>query len=123
MASAIEQNSREAVAACGIIRREIASWPGISLDAGPMPDSTEFRFRRKLLGHLYATWGNLAMVDLAFSPATGEALIAAGTVEPHPMFPGLGWVTLPIRQLPDAPKAIALFRKAYDGVGGQLRLV
>ena len=123
MAGAVEESSREAIAACSIIRGEVASWSGVILGPGPMPQSTEFRFRRKLLGHLYAAWGHLAMADLAFSPAIGEALIAKGEAEPHPMFPGLGWVTMPIRRPADAAGVIALFRKAYDGVGGHLRLV
>ena len=63
------------------------------------------------------------MVDLVFSPEFGEALIAAGEAEPHPMFPALGWVTLPIRGPADAIRAIALFRRAYERTGGQLRLV
>ena len=105
MAGDGEPDGREAAAACALIRAEIAAWAGVCFAPGPLPGSTEIRHRRKLLGHVYAVWGKLGMADVVFSPAVGEALIASGRAEPHPMFPGLGWVTAPIRQPADAATA------------------
>ena len=124
MSDVVELDAARAVsAASDAVKCQVAGWPGVSLHAGPMPGSTEFHFRHRVLGHLHAASGGVATADLIFSPERGEALIARGRARPHPMIPGMGCISAPMRTTADADAVIALFRENYERVCGLLRLV
>jgi len=95
--------------ASDIIRREVASWPGVTT----LPHrfgGVEFRVDRRELGHLH---GN-HLVDLPFPVKVREQLVAAGRVEHHHVMPDSGWVSFYIRSHDDIRRAIDLFRLSYD---------
>ncbi len=123
MADVIELDGIGAGAARDAVKCEIAAWPGVSLHAGPMPGSTEFRFRHRILGHLHAASGGIATADMIFSPEMGEALITSGRALPHPMIPGMGWVSAQLRGQADVAKVTGLFRQNYERVCALLRAV
>lgn len=123
MAGIVELRGANIVPPGDIVRREVASWTGVSMAPGPTPGSTEFRFHHRVLGHVHAAWNGVALADLIFSPEAGEALIAAGRADPHPMIPGMGWVSVQVRTAADAARVIALFRENYDRFGGRLHVV
>jgi len=123
MANVVELRGANIVPPGDIVKREVGSWPGIGTGAGPTPGSTEFRFHHRVLGHVHAAWNGVALADLVFSPEAGEALIAAGRADPHPMIPGMGWVSMQVATAADAARVIALFRENYDRLDGRLHLV
>lgn len=123
MADVVELRGAKVVPPGDMVRREVGSWPGVGMGPGPNPGSTEFRFHHRVMGHLHAAWNGVALVDLIFSPEAGEALIAAGRAERHPMIPGMGWVSVQVRTAADAVRVIALFRENYDRLGGRLHVV
>lgn len=112
-----------ATSASEIVRREVASWVGISLGPGPLTGSIEVRFRHRVLGHLHTPIGGVATADLIFSPEIGEALIAAGRAQPHPLIPALGWVSAGLGSPAETADVIALFRRNYERMGGDLHAV
>lgn len=123
MTNVIKIGSREMAPAIETVKREIGAWAGITLDAGPAAGSVEIRFRHRTLGHLYVPLGGAAAADLIFSPEMGNALIAEGRAQPHPMIPGLGWVSVELGNAAAIANAIALFRKNYERMGGALRAI
>ena len=76
-----------------------------------------------MLGHVYAACGDHAAVDAIFPPTMGEALIALGRGERHPVTGEPGWVLKCIRSQTDVASAIALLRDNYDRIASRLRLV
>ena len=123
MSDVVELRDVKKASAGEIVRLEVGSWAGVGMIAGPMPGSSQFRFHNRTLGHVHATWDGVAMADLVFSPEAGDALIAAGRADPHPVIPGLGWVSVQMRTTADAAKVIRLFRENYDRCGGSLHIV
>ena len=123
MTNVIKIGSRETAPAVETVKREIATWAGISLDPGPLAGGVEIRFRHRTLGHLHVPLGGVAAADLIFSPEIGNMLIAEGRAHPHPMVPGLGWVSVQLGDAAEIANAIALFRKNYERMGGALRAI
>ena len=123
MTNVSKTGNRETAPAVETVKREIATWAGISLDSGPLAGGVEIRFRHRTLGHLHAPLGGVAAADLIFSPEIGNALIAEGRAQPHPMVPGLGWVSVELGSAAEIANAIALFRKNYERMGGALRAI
>lgn len=112
-----------ALAASEAVMAAVLGWPGVSAAEGPVEASTELRFRRQVLGHVYAVCGDHAAVDAIFPATMGEALIALGRGERHPVTVEPGWVLKCIHIEPDIAEAIALLRDNYDRIASRLRLV
>jgi len=96
--------------------REITSWNGVTARPGPMRDGLELRFQGTALGHLHAPAEGEAVADVFFPPDLGERLIAEGQGQPHPIIPGLGWLSVPMGDDAQVARAVALFRRNYERV-------
>jgi len=91
------------------IRREVASWPGVT--AAPHRfGGVEFRVGRREIGHLHGD----RLADLPFPKRIRDELVSAGRAEPHHILPETGWVSYFMRTADDARGAIELFRLNYD---------
>ena len=113
----------DAFAASEIVLATVLGWPGVTGAEGPTEASTELRFRRQMLGHVYAVCGEHSAVDAIFPPTMGEALIALGRGERHPVTAEPGWVLKCIHAEADVAAAIELLRDNYDRIASRLRLV
>jgi hypothetical protein len=113
----------DALAASEALLAVVLGWPGVTADGGPIDASTELRFRRQVLGHVYAACGDHAAVDAIFPATMGEALIALGRGERHPVTSQPGWVLKCIHTQTDLAAATALLRDNYDRIASRLRLV
>ncbi len=91
------------------IRREVSSWPDVSVTPHRF-GGVEFRVGRRELGHLH---GN-HMADLPFPIKIRTELVAAGRANVHHVLPESGWVTYYMRTPDDATGAIELFRLNYE---------
>jgi len=123
MGAIIAINAPPLSSASQAVTRAVATWPGVGCESGPVDASLQFRFRGQVLGHLYAVCGDFPAVDAVFPPPMGEALIALGRGERHPVVPDGGWVFRPIRERDDIAAAIALLRDNYDRLSRRLRVV
>jgi hypothetical protein len=91
------------------IAREVASWPGVSVERHRF-GGTEFRLGRRELGHLHGS----RLADLPFPLLVRNDLVESGRAEAHHVFPDSGWVTYRMRDPEDVPRVVALFRLNYD---------
>jgi len=91
------------------IRREVSSWPGVTVEPHRF-GGLEYRLGRRELGHVH---GN-RLADLPFPVEMRRQLVASGRAEPHHILPDSGWVSYFMRRPDDADGAIELFRMNYD---------
>ena len=91
------------------IEREVAGWPGVTVEPHRF-GGIEFRLGRRELGHLHGE----SLADLPFPRRIGEMLVETGRAERHHVLPDSGWVTKRIRTDEDVDEAIELFRLAYE---------
>ena len=91
------------------IQREVASWPGVTVEAhrGGM---VFFQLGRREIGHLHG--GRFA--DLPFPVRIREDLVATGKADLHYLHPKSGWITHHIRGEQDIEEIIELFRLNYS---------
>ena len=93
----------------GQIEREVGSWEGVTIHVHRF-GGTEFRFRRRALGHLHGSrW-----VDLRFQRSVRDMLVETGRAQPHHVLPHTGWVSKQIRDENDVREVIELFRLGYE---------
>jgi len=87
------------------IRREVASWPGVTAEThrGGM---IFFHAGRREIGHLHGE----RMADLPFPVRIRKELVDAGKVDLHYIHPASGWVTFYIRGEQDIDAIVDLFR-------------
>jgi len=90
------------------IRREVSSWPGVTVAAHRF-GGLEYRVGRREIGHVH---GN-RLADLPFPVRIREQLVADGRAVLHHILPDSGWVSYFMRRPDDADGAIALFRLNY----------
>jgi hypothetical protein len=101
---------REPVAAAAaVIEREVASWPGVTVEPHRF-GGIEFRVGRRELGHLHGS----RLADLPFPVKVREQLVAAGKAQPHHILPASGWVSVHIRRAQDVDTVVDLFRLNYE---------
>jgi hypothetical protein len=91
------------------IRREIASWPEVTV-APHRFGGIEFRRGRRELGHLHGSH----LADLPFPVRVREQLVREGRAEPHHIIPESGWVSRRIRGEEDTAAVVELFRLNYE---------
>jgi hypothetical protein len=92
-----------------LIRREVGSWDGVSVD-GRGGGILFFRVGRREIGHVH---GN-RFADLPFPVRIREKLVSEGRANPHYLHPESGWVTCPIRSEEDVRSIIDLLRFNYE---------
>jgi hypothetical protein len=93
----------------GQIEREVGSWEGVTIHVHRF-GGTEFRFRRRALGHLHGSrW-----VDLRFQRSVRDMLVETGRAQPHHVLPESTWVSRQIRSEEDVADVIELFRLGYE---------
>jgi Family of unknown function (DUF5519) len=92
----------------GQIQREVASWPGVTVETH-RGGIVFFRVGRREIGHLHGS----RMADLPFPVRIRVELIAAGKADPHYLHPESGWITRYIRGEHDIEPIIELFRLNY----------
>ena len=94
--------------ALDVVRAEIESWDRVTTHRHRF-GGIEFRLGSRELGHLHAT-----IADLPFPRRIRDELVATGRAMPHHVLPDSGWVTAPMRTVPEAANVIALFRQNYE---------
>jgi len=70
----------------------------------------EFRLGKRELGHIH---GN-ALVDIPFSKAVRDEIVAAGQAEPHHILPNSGWVSVFLEANEDVERAIGLLERSFQ---------
>jgi len=95
-------------AATEAVRAAVASWEGVTTHPHRF-GGIEFRRGRRELGHLHGT-----IADLPFPRRVCDELVAAGRARPHHVLPASGWVTAPMRTVPEVRNVIDLFRQNYE---------
>jgi hypothetical protein len=99
-----------------VIRDQVLTWSGVS--AGPHRfGGVEFRLGRRELGHLHGDF----LLDIPFPLAVRDALVAAGSVQPHHILPKSGWVSFRIRTAEDIEVAVSLLRRSFDIASARTR--
>jgi hypothetical protein len=91
------------------IKREVASWPGVTV-APHRFGGVEFRVEHRELGHLHGS----RAADLPFPLAIRKQLVAEGRACAHHVLPDSGWVTYYMSAPDDSAGAIELFRLNYE---------
>lgn len=91
------------------VQREVASWPGVTVETYP-GGMVFFHVGRREIGHLH---GN-RLADLPFPVRIREQLVAAGKADLHYLHPKTGWITYYIRREQDAEAVVELFRLNYS---------
>ena len=99
------------------IRAAVASWPGTH-DAPHRFGGIEFLLGEREIGHLHGD----RLLDVPFPRAVHDALIAesGGRVAPHHILPESGWISFWLHEEGDVDQAIAILRRSYDLIQGQL---
>ncbi len=90
------------------LEEELSTWPRISVHPHRF-GGREFRVGNAEVGHAH-TGG---IVDIPFSRAIHDALLAEGLVEEHRWVPDSGWITFRIRHDQDVQHAVWLLRLSY----------
>lgn len=99
---------RPRLAAMEELERRVLALPGVCLRVHRF-GGTEFGQAGHELGHLH---GN-GLLDARVAPGVAAALIAAGTVRAHHIFPPRsGWVSLPLESCADVPLALEILEAA-----------
>lgn len=87
---------------------EISGWEGISA-ASHRFGGTEFNLGAVEVGHIHRG----GMVDIPYTVALRETLVAAGETGVHHLLQNSGWTTYYVRSDADAQHALRLYRLAY----------
>jgi hypothetical protein len=87
---------------------EVARWPEVSVSYHRF-GGLEFRIARAELGHIHED----GTVDIPFSRAIHDVLLAEGLASEHHWVPDSGWVTFDIRNGADLQHALWLMRLSY----------
>ena len=91
------------------IEREVAGWPGVSVEPHRF-GGIEFRVGHRELGHLHGS----RLADLPFPIPVRDELIAAGKAERHHILPDSGWISRRIRDELTWADVVDLFRLNYE---------
>ena len=90
------------------LEKVVASWPGVSIHPHRFA-GREFRFGKAEIGHVHA-FGD---VDIPFTRAIRDALLAEGLAEEHRWVPDSGWITFSLQSETEIPRALWLMRLSY----------
>lgn len=87
---------------------EISRWDGIAVEPHRF-GGREFTLGKVEIGHIH----NNGMVDIPFTRAIREQLVAEGHAELHHLLRDSGWISFYIRQGIDIDAALWLYRLSY----------
>jgi hypothetical protein len=90
------------------IQREVASWPGVTVETHGR-GMIFFHVGRREIGHLHGS----RLADLPFPVRIRERLVAEGKADLHYLHPKTGWITYYIRSEGDIEPVVELFRLNY----------
>ncbi|HZS98674.1 MAG TPA: luciferase family protein [Terriglobales bacterium] len=90
------------------LEREVTSWPGVTAHSHRFA-GREFRVGDAEIGHVHVG----GVVDIPFTRAMRDALLAQGWAEEHRWVPDSGWTTFHIRRKDQLQHAIWLMRLSY----------
>ena len=90
------------------LEREVTSWPGVMAHSHRFA-GREFRFGDAEIGHVHVG----GVVDIPFTRAIRDALLAQGLAEQHRWVPDSGWTTFHVRSEDQLQHAIWLMRLSY----------
>lgn len=90
------------------LEQAVASWPEVSVHSHRFA-GREFRFGKAEIGHVHA-FGTL---DIPFTRAIRDALLAEGLAEEHRWVPESGWITFSLQSKKELPHALWLMRLSY----------
>lgn len=95
-------------AAVAHITETVSAWDGIA--AAPHRfGGVEFNLGKVEVGHVHAS----GLVDIPFTVAMRERLVAAGLAEPHHLLAESGWISFYLGRTGDAEAALRLYRLSY----------
>ncbi|GAB4547596.1 MAG: hypothetical protein OHK0023_09240 [Anaerolineae bacterium] len=86
----------------------VTAWSGTE-QASHRFGGTEFRLGKVEIGHIHRN----GMVDIPFTRAIRDILLAEGKAEPHHLLPETGWISFYIRAETDVAAALWLLRVSY----------
>jgi len=87
---------------------EVTSWPGVTAHSHRFA-GREFRVGDAEIGHVHVG----GVVDIPYTRAMRDALLAAGLAEEHRWVPDSGWTTFHVRSEDQMQHAIWLMRLSY----------
>ena len=92
-------------------RIEVApqGWSGITSQPHRF-GGTEYCLGRREIGHVHGD----SLVDISFPKAVRYELVTGSRAEPHHILPDGGWVSIYLRQVSDADRAIELLRLSFE---------
>jgi hypothetical protein len=91
-----------------LLESEISGWPGVSV-APHRFGGREFQLGKAEIGHVHF-WGD---VDIPFTRAIRDQLIAEGIAVQHRWLPDSGWVTFHMSDEQDVERAVWLMQLSY----------
>jgi hypothetical protein len=91
------------------IAAEVSRWEGVTASPHSF-GGTEFRYRRRELGHVHGDY----QADIVFPMEVRDALVGEGKAQPHHILPHSGWITFRFRDEGDVESAVGLFRLSYE---------
>ena len=71
---------------------------------------TEYRLGRREIGHAHGD----QLVDIPFTRAVRDELVAAGQAQRHHVHPESGWVSVYLRRESDVDRAIELLHRSFE---------
>ena len=90
------------------LEKEVTSWQGVTAHSHRFA-GREFRFGDAEIGHVHVG----GVVDIPFTRAIRDALLAAGLAEEHRWVPDSGWTTFRVRREDQLQHAIWLMHLSY----------
>jgi hypothetical protein len=87
------------------LEEEVSTWPRITIHPHRF-GGREFRFGSAEVGHVHVG----GIVDIPFTRAIHDALLAEGLAEEHRWVPNSGWITFHVRSEEDIRHALWLLR-------------
>jgi hypothetical protein len=87
----------------------VHAWPEVEIRPHRY-GGLEFRLGKRELGHVHGD----ALVDIPFSKAARNEIVAAGEAEPHHILPNSGWVSVFLRANKDVERAIVLLERSFQ---------
>lgn len=90
------------------IVREVSGWEGIQAEPHRF-GGTEFKLGKVEVGHIHRN----GMVDIPYTRAIRDQLLAEGKAGLHHLLVDSGWMTFYVRTEADVQRAIWLYRVSY----------
>jgi hypothetical protein len=87
---------------------QVSIWDGVSVEPHRF-GGREFKLDNIEIGHIH----NGGLVDIPFTRAIREQLVAENLAEPHHILPESGWISFYMRRDGDLEKALWLLKLSY----------